>query len=244
MAKKSYLFSIILIIVMLIGLTGCDRRIIGIAFSGLERKTSYVVEDAIIEIPNIVRIVPWVNDGGAIFSQKFLTVYMDYNVPYSLEFEFIFLGDKKQVEKIIFNFAKFIIEDQEYDIIISEENPIYIGHSWYNENLNLESAERNDDKIKLSFQKTKQLIINESNDIIIDRYYVGMGKLYFDYESNDNISVEYNITIELRNGDIIPINDMIIFSKIYEERREGLWYNLYSILKDIVKELALRITGR
>jgi hypothetical protein len=217
MPRKNHI-SLIMVVLIVIGFGGCDRRILGMFFHGVERRTAYITtEDSNIEIPNIIQIIPSITEGGVYFSQKFLTIYMDYNVPHKFELDFIFLGDKKQVDKIVFNYAKFIVNDEEYDIKISEEEVCTIFHSWYYENTGNPSFQRNDPEIKLSFQRSKQLIIYESDNIVVKEYYIGVGELYLDYESINNISVEYNITVELRNGENIPINDTIIFSRIYEE---------------------------
>jgi hypothetical protein len=192
----------------------------GIFSHGIERRTSYITEDGNIEIPYTIKIIPRIFEGNVQFSQKFLTIYMDYNVPYMFGLDFNFLGDKKQVEKIIFNYTKFIVNEQEYDIIISEDERCDITGSWYNENTKSYSFQINNDEYVLPFQKTKQMIIHKSDDIVVEEYRIAVGKLYLDYESIDNISVEYDLTVESRNSENIPVNDTIIFKRIYKERND------------------------
>jgi hypothetical protein len=173
-------------------------------------KTIYKTDNENNNISNLVNIFQEISESpGAEYEHIGKKTYQKYSVPYTLQIIFRFYEDNN-INEIIFSSCSIIIDDNEIDLLKLEE--INVSPARYFKKTNSSSmGGRNINENKL-FQEEQKLIIDESEDIFIQGYYINFRNLPID-TSIKTCSIEYNINIILNNGNIIETKNKATYSQ-------------------------------
>jgi hypothetical protein len=178
-------------------------------------RTIYKTDNENNNISNLVNIFQEINESsGAEYEHIGKKTYQKYSVPYTLQIIFKFNEDNN-IKEIIFSSCNIIVNDSEKDLLKSEE--INVSPDRYYKKTNSSSmGGRNINENKL-FQEEQKLIIDESEDIFIQGYYINFRKLPIE-TSIKTCSIEYNIKIILNDGNIIETKNKAEYSQETIER--------------------------
>jgi hypothetical protein len=178
-------------------------------------RTIYKTNNENNNINNLVNIFQEINESpNAEYEHIGKKTYQKYSVPYTLQIIFTFT-ENNNIKEIIFNECNIIIENNQTNLLNSDE--IRVSPNRYSYKTKISSfGGRNTDEIKL-FQEEKKIIIDESEDIFIERYYLNFRNLPIE-TSMKNISIEYNISVLFKDGKTIEVENKAAYSQEIEER--------------------------
>jgi hypothetical protein len=177
-------------------------------------RTIYKTNDDTNNISNLVSIFQEINESpNAEYEHIGKKTYQKYSVPYTLQIIFEF-SEKNNIKEIIFNSCGIIINDTKIDLLKLEEINVSPDRYFYKTNSSIMGG-RNTNEVQL-FQEKQKLIIDESEEIFIKGYYINFINLPIDV-SIKTFSIEYNINIVLKDGNIIEKGKKTIYSQEIKE---------------------------
>jgi hypothetical protein len=178
-------------------------------------RTIYKTNNENNNINNLVNIFQEINESpNAEYEHIGKKTYQKYSVPYTLQIIFTFT-ENNNIKEIIFNECNAIIEDNQTNLLNSDE--IDVSPSRYSYKTKITSfGGKNTDEMKL-FQEEKKIIIDESEDIFIERYYLNFKNLPIE-TSMKNVSIEYNISVLFKDGNTIEVENKATYLQEIEER--------------------------
>ena len=177
-------------------------------------RTIYITNNDNNKINNFVNIFQEINESpNAEYEHIGKKTFQKYSVPYTLQIIFTFNKDNN-IDYIIFDKCNIIIEDIQIDLLNYSEINVSPARYSYETKISYFGG-KNNDEIKL-FQEEKKLKIDESEDIFIEGYYLNFSNLPIE-TSMKIISIEYQISILLKDGNIIEANDKAEYLQKIEE---------------------------
>ena len=207
--KRIFIINIILII-FLISCSEYIKYISGKFRDYYDIRTIYKTNDDTNNISNLVSIFQEINESpNAEYEHVGNKTYQKYSIPYTLQIIFKF-SENNNIKDIIFNSCDIIINDNKIDLLELEEIDVTPNRYFYKTNSSSMGG-KNINEIKL-FQEEQKLIIDESEEIFIDGYYINFSNLPIDV-SIKTFSIEYSINIILKDGNIIETKKKTIYSQ-------------------------------
>ena len=178
-------------------------------------KTIYKTNNESNNINNLVNIFQEINESpNAEYEHIGKKTYQKYSAPYTLQIIFTFT-ENNNINEIIFNECNIIIEDNQTNLLNSDEINVAPSRYSYKTKISYFGG-RNTDEIKL-FQEEKKIIIDESEDIFIQGYYLNFRNLPIK-TSMKNVSIEYNISVLFKDGNTIEVKNKATYLQEIEER--------------------------
>ena len=188
----------------------------------VERRVLYDTEKPEYEIPEFVifknRLISQYPELNPVSARKY---YVNYSAPFEFYINISILD--RNIKEIKFINCTLTLQDNEYNMFDTINKNIFLSEfiDWYNITRFTAGQYRGD------FFNENKFIVNNNDEYYYHGFSLGFRELYFDYNLNENIKINYNVIITDIFNNNFSYSFEYLFNRKFEEnnstKHEVIW---------------------